>query len=455
MRNSLPLNGFSGSSDWKTTLPVAALALFLAAGFAYTFFPGFMSPDSLSQFRQVLGLQKLANANPVIMVYLWRLLLHIHNHAGVLLAFHQTVYWLGIALFVCLAVQRLWMRLLLLLSMGLCPPLIILSLHLWKDVGVMCALSVAVATLLGYIRHPHWGWLIASVLALFFAAAVRVNGFIPVLPLLLILCYFSAIRFKQSRWQTAGLTAVGIVCLSLMYGAAMSLLNSGVKKTYLMGSLVVWDMVAISLAENQDLIPSYLYRSTTENIIPALATVNSTEANYPVYSVVSPNIPKVYRKQLVRDWLGLIADHPQAYLHHRAHVFGVMMGLGKEIYYPYHPGIDENELNIRFTHLTIEELNGYLHLFKILAKSLLYRPWIYALLALIVVTVAGRRFLNKRGNPHANLLAATVAFSGLVSAGSLLIIATAADYRYIIWTIFAAIQAVVILGADVRNSTQK
>lgn len=435
--------------SWKATLPVMGLALLLAFVFTYQFFPGFMSFDSLQQFRQTLGLLELNDAHPVIMVYLWRLLLEVHNHAGMLLAFHQVLYWFGIALFSCLAAQRLSLRLLLLLVIGLCPPLIILSLHLWKDVGMMSALAIAAALLLGYVRRPHWAWLTAAALALFFAVAVRVNGFIPAMPLLLLLCYFGASRLGRSHWQTAGLTIAGVICLSLVHGAAMGLINTNAKKSYGLGTLVVWDMVSISLAENEDLLPDYVYRSTTEDILPALAAANSTEANYPSYAVVSPYPPERFQKQLIKDWLDLILAHPGAYLSHRGHVLGVLLGvLDREIYYPYHPGIDENEFNIWFTNMDYDELKGYFRLFDKLAASPLYRPWIYGLLAVIVVLIAWIRLLKRRGGDHANILAITVATSGLASAASLLVIATAADYRYITWTILAALLSAVILGAD-------
>src|SRR5690606_24520237 len=236
-----------------------------------------MSFDSLQQFRQVLGLQELNDAHPVIMVYLWRLLLGLHNHAGILLAFNQTLYWFSIALFACLAVRHLAARLLLLLVIGLCPPILILSLHLWKDVLMMCFLAIATTTLLGYIRRPNWAWLIATVLALFFAVAVRVNGFIPALPLLLLACYFAARRFSDTKWKTAGLTIACISCVCLAHGAVMGVVNANAKKTYGLGTLIVWDMVAISLTEEEDLLPKYLPLRTEENILPALAATYSAE----------------------------------------------------------------------------------------------------------------------------------------------------------------------------------
>src|SRR5690606_18859344 len=426
-----------------------ALAVLFSFGFTYEFFPGFMSFDSLQQFRQVLGLQKLNDAHPVIMAYLWKLLLELHNHAGVLLAFNQILYWFSIALFACLATRHPAARLLLFLVIGLCPPILILSLHLWKDVLMMCFLAIASTTLLGYIRRPSWTWLIATVLTLFFAVAVRVYGFIPALPLLLLTCYFAAKRFSNTKWKTTGLTIACLLGLCVTHIAAMGAVNAKAEKSYGLGTLLVWDMVAISLTEKEDLLPKYLQRSTEDNILSALAAAYSAEANYPSYAVVSPYPPEAFQKQLVWDWLKLIVAYPEAYLRHRGHVLGVMLGvLNREIYYPYHPGIDQNEFNIEFINVTPEELKAHLLRFDQLAASLVYRPWVYVLLALTVLALSSMRLLIKRGSSEANILAATVALSGLASAASLLIIATAADYCYITWTILAALLAFVILCGD-------
>lgn len=441
----------------KTSLPVVALALLLATGIAYKFAPGLMSFDSLAQFRQVLGLRELNDAHPVIMVYLWRSLLNLYNHVGVLLFFHQLIYWLGIALFVCLVTRRILIRLVLLLLIGLCPPLIILSLHIWKDVGMMCALAISTAALLGYIRYLNIAWLIFSAVALFFAIAFRMNGFIPAAPILLLICYFFADKLGHPKWKTACLTFVAFICLSFSYAIAINLVNSGVKKTYGLGTLIVWDMVSISLAENKNLLPSYLPRSVAdEDIMPALAAANSTEANYPSYKIVSPYPPASFQSQLINDWFSLVVAHPEAYFRHRFHILAVLLGIKNEsIYYPYHPGIDENEFKIVFFNINNEELAKYFHFFDIAASSLLYRPWIYILISIITIAVAGVRLLKRSGDLNINLLAAVVASSGIASAGSMLFIATAADYRYITWTIFSALLACTLLfplWADFKKS---
>lgn len=440
----------STSAAWKAAIPVIGLALLLATALTYEFFPGFISYDSLQQFRQTLGLIELRDAHPVILVYLWRWLLKLYDHAGVLLAFHQVLYWSGIGVFVCLATEKLWLRILLLLAIGLSPPLLILSLHLWKDVDMLGGLAVASAMMLGYIRRPHAGWLAAAALALFFAIAVRINGLIPALPLLLLMCYLGARRASTSIWKVASVTATAAIAFVMVSSMAVSLISSGAKKVYGLGTLLVWDMVSISLAENENLLPAYLARHTEGDLLPQLEALNSREANYPSYALVSPFPPKSLEKQLIKDWLTLVAQHPEAYLRHRTHVFSVLLGIGNpEIYYPYHPGIDENEFHLKFENISKTELQAYLDLFDELARSIIYRPWIYLVLALVVAMFCTIRVLRRSGNQALNLLSISLAISGILSAVSLFVIATAADYRYITWTILAAMLSAVTLGADV------
>lgn len=412
-----------------------------------------MSYDSQVQYRQTLGLQELNDAHPVVMVYIWRLLLRLYDHAGVLLIFFQLVYWCGTALFVCWLTKNFLARLAWLLVIGLCPPLVILSIHLWKDVGMLCALAIATAALLGYVRTEKKRWLLASAVALFLAVAIRANGFIPAMPLLLLTCIFAAKRLKRSRFQIAALSAVAFCCVAFAYGLGIKVLNLESRKTYGLGTLIVWDMVEISLKQEKDLLPKYLRRNASENFMQALKRANSENANYPSYSVISPYPPEEFQNALLKDWMALVIAYPADYIRHRMHVLGVLLGIeGQRIYYPYHPGIDENDFGIWFSNTSREELVQYFQYFDCVVESPLYRPWIYALLSMVALVISSIRMATKSGGWRENLLTATVASSGLLSAASLFFIATAADYRYITWTILAALLAAAILGTDVIHS---
>lgn len=358
-----------------STFAILVVAMTCASSLTIEFFPGFMSPDTLDQYRQVISKNQLNDGHPVLMVYLWRALLKVVDHPGVMLAFHQILYWSAIALFVCAVTRNISFRLTLLFFIGFCPPLVIQSLHLWKDIGMMGALAMATAALLTDIRKPHWSWLILGLIALFYATAVRHNAFVAALPLLAFLCHRIVSRSSLQKWRAACLTSllVAVICLG-QYGA-MKAANSGVKHTYAIGTIVVWDMVAISLAKNKDLLPDYLIRYNKNEFMQQLSSTFNAEANYFSWKVVSPLPPEDLQGKLVKDWISLIIQHPIPYLKHRLHVFGTLLGIGRdEIYYPYHLEIDDNEFNFRFTSMTDEEAKRRFHFFEVVAGWVIYRP---------------------------------------------------------------------------------
>lgn len=427
---------------WLTAL-ACALAL------AHEFSPGFMSFDTLYQYRQAQGLAALNDAHPVIMVMLWRFFNHVSDNSGAMLLFHQLLYWLTIALFALLVTPRLPYRLALLLVIGLCPPLVITSLHIWKDVGMMCMLALACAALLGYLRHRHWAWLLLAALALFYAIAVRINGFIPGVFLMGFLAYAAVARARLSVLKKTGAALLAVAALSLAYFQGIAALNTHAEKSNGLGTLLVWDLAEISLARGEDVIPPYIPRVGTGPLLQDLARVRVPDTNYPYWAVVWPFPPQQFQSRLLPDWFKVVAANPGAYLKHRGHLFLTMLGIGvPKIYYPYHPGIDPNEFGFRFNHISEQRAGSYFRGFDRLAATVFYKPWVYLLACVATLALAWQRLRGMRGGRDENLLAATIALSGIANMASLFFLATAADYRYVIWTVFAGLLGGVLVAAD-------
>lgn len=443
------------NADRRGQLIVGLVAALAAAIVSFIFAPGFMSFDSLSQYRQALGLQQLESAHPVIMVYLWSILKRLTGTPSALLFFHQMLYWGALALFVCLAVRRLWLRVTLLLVLGAWPPLAITSIHIWKDVGMMSALALATGCVLAYARRPAAGWVVGGLLALFYASAVRVNGLIPAVFLLAMLCYLVLSRRGFTGVKLIAVGAGAMVGLLAIHMALMSALNAPARKVIGFGTLAVWDIASVSLAEGKNLLPPYLEKTGSGDIMADMRAKNSRDANYPLFEVVSPYPPAVYESDLRREWLRVAFTYPQSYLQHRAHVFALISGayFNRPIYYPFHPGIDDNELGLKMSHLSPRFLSGALFVFERMAHRLIYRPWIYLVLALVVIGFALVRLWRRpaRELAHAYAIAALVAASGLVNGLAMFFFATAADFRYMTWTIFAALLGVVLAVATWRQ----
>lgn len=438
-------------ADGRGKLAVGLLALLAASAVSLIFAPGFMSFDSLSQYRQALGIQALESAHPVVMVYLWSVLKKLTGTPSALLVFHQLLYWGALALFVCLAVRALWLRVVLLLMLGGWPPLAITSIHIWKDVGMMSALALATGCVLAYARRPAMRWVVGTLLALFYASAVRVNGLIPAVFLLAMLAYLVLARrgFRGVKLVAVGAGAmVGLLAIHL---ALMSALNAPARKVIGFGTLAVWDIASVSLAEGKNLLPPYLEKTGSGDLMADIRAKNSRDANYPLFEVISPYPPAVYESDLRRDWLRVAFTYPQAYLQHRAHVFALISGvyLNRPIYYPFHPGIDTNDLGLQMSNLPPKFLSGALYVFDAMSRWVIYRPWLYMVLAVVVIAFALARLWRRpaREAGHAYAIAGLVAASGLVNGLAMFLFATAADFRYMTWTIFAALLGTVLAAA--------
>jgi hypothetical protein len=428
---------------------VCLIALTCAFALAYEFSPGFMSFDTLYQYRQAKGLAALNDAHPVIMVMLWRFFASVSDNTGAMLLFHQILYWLTVALFSLLVARRLAYRIGLLLLIGFCPPLVITSLHIWKDVGMMCMLALACVALLGYLRNRHWAWLLLAALALFYAIAVRINGFIPGVFLMAFLAYAAVARTRLPALKKTGAALLAVAALSLAYFQGIAALNANAEKSNGLGTLLVWDLAEISLARGEDVIPPYIPRVGTGPLLQDLARVRVPDTNYPYWAVVWPLPPQEFQGRLLPDWLKVVAANPGAYLKHRGHLFLTMLGIGvPKTYYPYHPGIDSNEFGFKFNHISQQRADSYFRGFDRLAATVFYKPWVYLLLCAATLALAWQRVRKERGSRDDNLLAATVALSGIANMASLFFLATAADYRYVIWTVFAGLLGGVMVGAD-------
>lgn len=74
---------------------IFALAL---AGFVISllaFWPGFMEFDSFDQYAQAIGKEQLNDWHPVILVFVWKLLIFVHDGPQLMLLLQLLLYWSG------------------------------------------------------------------------------------------------------------------------------------------------------------------------------------------------------------------------------------------------------------------------------------------------------------------------------------------------------------------------
>ena len=147
-------------------------------------------------------------------------------------------------------------------------------------------------------------------------------------------------------------------------------------------------------------------------------------------------------------WLGLVTEHPGAYLGHRWDVMKELVGLTPNE--PWEPVCQTFAANgtqlarIRHDHSRswIQRRLGNWFASS-WSKTPLYRPWVYLVLSLCVLVQA----LRQR-----NRLAVAVLVSGLFYEASFFLLAAAPDYRYSHWMIVCCCLAIVtLIGQGLRS----
>jgi len=427
---------------------VALIAFAFGLSFAFFFSPGFMSFDSLQQYRQVHKIIPMTTAHPPIMAYTWGVLEEIFKSVSALFWFHQLIYWSGLIIFACVIFSSFWTRVLIIIFLGFWPPLIISTLHVWKDVGMLACLLLSFSALLAYSKFEGKFWIIIAIASMFYATAVRINGFIPVFILSLCLCYLIAQKKGFSSYKLYFSSFFGALALLVIFFIGISLINKNIQKSYGLGTLLVWDIAAVSIDRDVNLFPSYLGGASEPELMEKVKKNNSNEANYHVFSVISPYPEPAYHSRLIRDWVTIVFENPVEYLKHRFHVFLSLSGVHVKgaVYYPFHPGIDENEFGLNFKNMTDVEMWKTLGFFSKIASYPIYQAFYYYLLGIFVIFIGVLRIIRGSEYREQYIVATGLSVSGLLNAISLFFIATAADFRYITWSIEAAVLSACLIA---------
>jgi hypothetical protein len=416
---------------------IAVLAVALFALYAIGFFPGFMSFDSAYQWWQARTGDTTDIAG-IGIVLAWRVTeLVIEGPGGLFLA-HLAMFWTG-AWLVATAfdVGRVRQALLLVVLAAL-PPTWILS-HAWSDAGLAASLMLAC----GALARAHAGggrrWLVLALPAIGYAALLRHNALAAVLPLVYwcTRCHWNnGASLRRSAIATVAAMAVIVVASGLIERVAVR------KHVTMLPSLVLWDLSGMSARADALLVPPYA--------IDAKATVADLAAEYRPFTNTSVLMssraalrdpfgswPAPELHQLMRDWAGAIATHPAAYIAHRASLACYLFWtrpaeLPHELTfvptlleYRDNPKIAPNDtaLHRRWTAL-IGDLRA--------TPAFAALTWLVPGLVVALVARRARR-------TQAGIAGLYVLTSAWLYAAPLVVIAPAAEFRYVLWPCIASV----------------
>lgn len=424
-----PAAALRSLAPWLAAVAGSVLALWM-------FWPGYTSVDSLHQYRQALA-GSYDNVHPPLFAFAWRQLDRLVAGSGAMHALLVAGFFAGLARVLWALPLRERARIAAFAAIGLWPPVLIVVAHVWKDVAMAAALLLACAACLRWRSHARGRDAIAAVAWLALAVAMRHNAWPAVLPFVALLFARAGPDAVVARADRLRATLAAIAISLALAGVPLLVERAlGAERKPLWPTVALWDLAAVSLATREVRLP--------REVAPTL-TLADLEAHYVPWSCVplyesgrirlALHVP--YGDGDVRAvdeaWLAALRDAPSAYLAHRARVLaGLYLAPPSEaprelVYVPEHRVDSPPRVPPAATRAILA--------FAAAAWATPLFAWgPYLALAGIALASARR---GERAVPAA-LLASSVLY-----AAPLALVATSSEYRYVFWSVLAAVLAAV------------
>lgn len=419
----------------------------------YTFYPGWMSPDSLFQYEDARR-GVYFDWHPVLMAWWWNILLNIYDGPQPMLIQNLFFFWAGWFLLAEFYRKSVGQIAAILPLLGLWPGVFFPLGQIWKDIFFAAPVFFCWALLL-YIsgRRPTWAERITIFITLTLAVGAKPNGIV-VLPFIA----FYWLHLEQPsllrKPLQLGSAALGLSALITI----IPFLASKLLEVHRMNPFQytqTYDLLAISVATNSILLPSYLQEKIGRDMQTIRPLYSSGGNNVMYYNTVGP-ITTTNPKELeeLNDlWIKAVVDHPAIYLEHRWRNFMSLLRIG-QVHAAYVADATnvENRYGIESRPTPISEI-----LKSSTSKTpWIYFPWIYGVI--IFANCLLLALLRQRRMPSFLIAASTAAF-----VAPHILISPASDFRYLYYaTLMAlALTATTIVAAaqwayrDLRDSLKR
>jgi hypothetical protein len=403
-------------------------------------YPGQYPFDSAYQLWQARS-GKFNALSPVVMTVLWSLLLKCSPNPATLLILNLAMFWTGLGLCVIAVSSMAWVRVLLLLMVGMAPLTLVQMAHLLTDAHLTAILVLAVGLaawgLTNALRAPLFG----SLALLLYAGAIRYNAVVAILPLGAVVCAALMPKIRRN-WRAASFAAIGLGVMSVAAGFAVDRAVA-VERLTPWPVVALWDIASISVTSDSMLLPSFTHGpGLSVDELRETGAFDATTATYlfqRTHAGMRDGVQEPYSSDQLRElraaWLDAVREHPIAYVRHRLLTFWLLVGPHRGAIYgdPYSVSRIQYRDNPPFPSAFDQRLQQRLYA---VAETL--RPtWMFAALPyLLLSAVALALGWARRVRPMAQL-AAAASCSALLYAASFLPLAASAELRYLTWPIVA------------------
>jgi hypothetical protein len=426
------------------------VALLAAAALFTLFAPGWFTFDTAHQWWMART-GRLDSTHPAVMVRLWQASRALLPDPEGFFALQLLLVWSGLAFVATALPLRTPWRVAVLLGIGLWPAFVAMQPQVWKDLWMVGALLWAVGALLREQAAPAWRWRGLALLMLALATAFRFNALTGVLPLWAWLAWRIA-RVPVGPASEAGATpraarwriAAAALSLPLLLGlAALPDRMGAVKHVTVWPVMALWDLAAVSIETGRMAIPAAFLKPGAT--VDDLAREFDPAVNVPSFTTgtIHFSYEIVLRAEdlatLREAWLMLPLREPQAWARHRLRLSGYLFGFRNaeladtQVLMPDLVPFQDNPPLLMAPSRPREVLVAAWHRW---VDGPIFMGWLYLLLAVGVFAAAAWR---------RRAAAAALSASGLAMVAPLVPLATAADFRYLLWLVVAALLALVLL----------
>jgi hypothetical protein len=335
------------SAESKTENKPFSGYLLCILGFGLTiwaFYPGFMSPDSVTSFTEARQ-NSFTDISSPVMSYLWRLLDKIVAGPAPMLILQNAVFWSACAVFWHATHKKSFRLGLCLVLFALMPQILSQLPVVWKDVGLGAALFLASALLYLADKTKNKVALFVSPLFLFYGYAARLNALPAILPLAIWsgFIFYRVFEIEKKKFLPIFVGLIYFIALSLTVYFVSGRITEG-KTVYPFQQIYLYDLAAISKERNEALFPEYMLKDENFSLEKMKTRYNERSVSDLIFENV-PNQGDLSVLKLSSDaeqigalrqkWLESVSENPVVYLKHRGKVFAQLVGLSSSVTRPF------------------------------------------------------------------------------------------------------------------------
>jgi hypothetical protein len=298
------------------------------------FWPGSMMADSMMQYDQAL-LGQYSDHHPPLMSFLWRYIDKIYTGHALMFVLQQALVYSAMAVLLkavdLLPLKNRGISTLFLVLLPNYPQIFIYDVVILKDVQFAFSFLLA-ASLLTYFtllkQRPNILVTALILVLMVYGAAVKYQGQFCVLILAI---WLGALLVRESKILikiASGILVYAFVLLAI--NGINHFLVPQTHKNYSWQLVKLYDIAAISIAIDQDLIPDfnrlpgYSFQEVKDRfaypaVDPLALTIRSLDRTILLSSpIIASTRSPTEMSTLYRTWLITILKHPLLYLEHRA-----------------------------------------------------------------------------------------------------------------------------------------